>query len=271
LSAQANGGNTVVQTWTRQRPSGMASHTYVDAEPKLLWSPDTVLRIHTEPGTWVTHSRLALWVPPGLPNRYVTCGDGRVCSFLMRGARAASLTQCFAGRITPRLHDTLLEIAARGHHGTGGPRGQWHTDAEAPLLRVLTELEATPLTPLPDPFGTSDVRVLPLLEMLRNDPTDDRSLSEWADLLQLSPRTLTRLFRSRMGLPFGGWRRRVRLLYAVERLALGDDVVSVARSLGYRSVSMFVSIFRRTLGVTPACYFASADASMVRDRAPRRR
>jgi AraC-like DNA-binding protein len=261
-------GNSAVQTWTRQRPEGMASRVYLDAEPKLLWSPDTVLRVHTERGIWVTHPRLALWIPARSPNRYVTCGEGRVCSFLVRGATVSWIDRCLAARITPRLRALLLDVAARGHHGSAGPRGGWHTGAEARLCPLLEELEVTPLTPLADPFLPVDARLLPLVEVLRGDPADDRSLAEWAELLRLSPRTLTRLFRSHMGQPFGVWRRQVRLLLAVERLAQGDDVRSAAGCLGYRSVSMFVSIFRRTLGVTPARYFGMPSAGSRRAGRP---
>jgi AraC-like DNA-binding protein len=54
---------------------------------------------------------------------------------------------------------------------------------------------------------------------------------------------------------FGAWRRQLRLLRSLERLASGEAVTSVALSLGYESTSAFIAMFRRSLGCTPARYF----------------
>ncbi len=53
----------------------------------------------------------------------------------------------------------------------------------------------------------------------------------------------------------GAWRRQLRLLHALERLASGESVTTVALALGYDSTSAFISMFRRNLGRTPGSYF----------------
>ncbi|CAI9401481.1 HTH-type transcriptional regulator NimR [Pleomorphomonas sp. T1.2MG-36] len=42
---------------------------------------------------------------------------------------------------------------------------------------------------------------------------------------------------------------------ALETLAEGQAVTVVALDLGYDSVSAFIALFKRTLGVTPSAYF----------------
>ena len=54
---------------------------------------------------------------------------------------------------------------------------------------------------------------------------------------------------------FGAWRRQLRLLRALERLAAGEPVTTVALALGYDSTSAFIAMFRRNLGRTPGSYF----------------
>ena len=54
------------------------------------------------------------------------------------------------------------------------------------------------------------------------------------------------------------WRRRLRLLHAVRRLAEGEPVTCVALEVGYSSVSAFIAVFRKTFSTTPGRYAASS-------------
>jgi len=96
----------------------------------------------------------------------------------------------------------------------------------------------------------------PIITRLEHEPADDRPLEDWARFLHISLSTLTRAFRRDLGMSFRDFRHHARLLAALEGLARGDDVTRVARSVGYRSPSMFVELFRKKLGVTPGRYFS---------------
>ena len=56
---------------------------------------------------------------------------------------------------------------------------------------------------------------------------------------------------------FRHWQQQARLLDGLMRLAEGESVTSVALEVGYENPSAFISMFRRTLGVTPGRYFSS--------------
>ncbi|MGW9064929.1 helix-turn-helix domain-containing protein [Achromobacter animicus] len=64
-----------------------------------------------------------------------------------------------------------------------------------------------------------------------------------------------RLFQTEVGLSFGRWRQRQRLLTALEQLAYGESVTNVALDVGYESASSFVAAFKAVFGTTPARYF----------------
>jgi len=57
---------------------------------------------------------------------------------------------------------------------------------------------------------------------------------------------------------FVEWRHKLRLLNAIERLAQGQSVTQVALDLGYLSISAFIAMFRRRLGVTPSYFIQRA-------------
>ena len=87
----------------------------------------------------------------------------------------------------------------------------------------------------------------------------DLSLSKPLDALAKGAgagvRTLERLFVKETGMTFRRWRQRARLLAALHRLAAGEPVTSTALSVGFRSTSAFIAMFRRSLGTTPGNYF----------------
>ena len=56
---------------------------------------------------------------------------------------------------------------------------------------------------------------------------------------------------------FRQWQQQARLLGGLMRLAKGEPVTAVALDVGYENPSAFISMFRRTLGVTPGRYFST--------------
>ena len=88
------------------------------------------------------------------------------------------------------------------------------------------------------------------------NPADNRALAGWAVEIGASERTLGRLFIRHLGMSFGAWRRRLRLLESIDRLGNGASVTEVAYELGYGSPSAFIAMFRENLGVPPARFFS---------------
>jgi AraC-like DNA-binding protein len=109
---------------------------------------------------------------------------------------------------------------------------------------------------LPSP---RDPRLVRITDALASDLSDNRRLEEWAGWAGIAPRTLSRRFMAETGMTFAQWRQQARLLRALERVADGAPVTTIALDLGYDNVSAFIDMFRRALGTTPGRYLA-ADA-----------
>ena len=73
----------------------------------------------------------------------------------------------------------------------------------------------------------------------------------------MSERSLARLVVNETGLTFGRWRQQLHLILALRQLAAGTAVQRVAGNLGYDSVTAFITMFRKSLGQSPARYFAA--------------
>ncbi|MFS2224680.1 helix-turn-helix domain-containing protein [Pantoea sp. B65] len=118
---------------------------------------------------------------------------------------------------------------------------------------ILDEIRSLPEANLGLSMPRDD-RLLRIARALSERPDDGRRLEAWAAWVGISPRTLTRRFSAETGFSFTEWRQRVRLLRALELLAAGKSVTTIALDLGYENVSAFIALFRRVFGSTPGRY-----------------
>lgn len=133
-------------------------------------------------------------------------------------------------------------------------RADAHVDR---LTRImLDELALMPRERLELPVSDHPKIALVAAALLAN-PSDRRTLAQWAEHVAVSERTLKRLMVQETGLSFGRWRRQLHLVIALRELAGGATVQRVAGDLGYESTTAFIVMFRKALGTTPSRYFAN--------------
>ena len=120
---------------------------------------------------------------------------------------------------------------------------------------ILSELDRAAGEELHVPLPRS-ATLRAIAQQLVDAPADTRGLDDWASVAAMSTRSFTRPLRSRTGMPFAEWRRRVVAQRAVELLESGESVANVAGGLGYESVSAFIAMFKRLHGASPARFVA---------------
>jgi AraC family transcriptional regulator len=77
------------------------------------------------------------------------------------------------------------------------------------------------------------------------------TLTELAELCNLSVRQLTRAFRTSRGCSIGDYLAQTRIEAAKRRLGTPESIKAIATSMGFSSQSTFTYAFRRATGVTP--------------------
>lgn len=149
-----------------------------------------------------------------------------------------------------RMSGLLREANLRAAHWPPGP-----LDASAERLTavILDEIRTLPVDPLGLPLPR-EPRLLRIARALVDDLAIDRRLDDWARWAAIGARSLSRHFVTETGFAFTEWRQRARLMRALELLAEDVPVTRIALDLGYSRPSTFISLFRRTFGVTPAAY-----------------
>ena len=234
---------------------------------QLVHSDDGVITVKTKTGRWVAPPQRAVWIPPGVEHAVASKRPFKLLTLYVE-AGIVALPEVPRVVAVDRLVEELLRAAAK--HPKSAPQG----GAEERLVRVildrLPELAVAPLFHLPDATSKELQRIT---RALTNDPSDPRTLDEFAAEMGASARTAARKFLSETGLTFGQWRTQQRLVAALERLASGSSVTAVAFEVGYTDVSSFIAAFKAATGETPARYFESKtdDAAPVSAKAESRR
>lgn len=90
-------------------------------------------------------------------------------------------------------------------------------------------------------------------EYIAAEPQRCDTLQSIARAAHCSPFHLARRFRQQTGQSLHGFRTRLRMALALDRLRQGEDSLSaLAADLGYASHSHFSEVFRRSFGVAPS-------------------
>ncbi|WP_339774554.1 helix-turn-helix transcriptional regulator [uncultured Thalassospira sp.] len=214
------------------------------AQGQLIGTLTGAIRIETDAGAWVVPTIHAVWVPPLHDHALQSNGPFEGWSVYIPPALCAGLPT------SPQVivaSDVLRAAITRAATWPDGPQ----SDAQHRLAQVIMdEIAAAQKVSfhLPAP---RDARLQRIARQITIDLADNRTMVQWADWAGIAPRTLSRHFAAETGFTFQAWRQRARLLAALEMLASGLAVTTVALDLGYDNISAFIAAFKKTFGVTP--------------------
>lgn len=223
---------------------------------QLVYAVEGVMTVKTAGGLWVVPPLRAVWLPAQVPHAIRMTGRVRMRTLYFDPSVASPVDAprgCTVLQVPALLRELIVRVVEMASHATPVP-GPERMRRDRLVEVVLDELVVAPVAPLAIPMP-SDERLRRIADALLADPSDDRDAAAWASVAGVSERTLARLFPEQTGMTLGRWRQQVRLLRALEHLALGEAVTTVALEMGYTSTSAFVKLFRENLGVTPGRYF----------------
>jgi AraC-like DNA-binding protein len=221
-----------------QTRSGKHSHD----RAQLLLVIRGLVVAKTGEGTWAIPRGYALWMPAYLAHDVSMHGEVILQTAYVGSTDAARLSPCCRVlQVGPMLQAALGALADEGL----GLRKTKRVDHLTWLVldEIRRAVTGSFVLPLP-----KDRRLSKLAQALISDAGSAKTIDQWCDLVGVSRRTLTRVFRAETGISFGEWRRRLRILTAASRVADGEHLAKVAASLGYQNVAAFRTMARRHFG-----------------------
>ncbi len=202
-----------------------------------------VLRVSAERATWVVPPGRALWIPAEVEHEIHCTGLVEMKTVYLEGAHSSFPDKLQVIEVSALLREIMVRIA----------EGFEVNQTEPLTALLLDEIGAMKVEPLSLPTP-GDRKLARLTDALLQYPADQGTLTDWAEELGYSPRNLIRHIRMETGLTFRELRRQARVLSAIERLAHGERITTVALDVGFASPSAFTFAFRSVTGMAPRDY-----------------
>jgi AraC-like DNA-binding protein len=211
-----------------------------------------ISNLHTELGTWIVPPGRLSWVPAAV--RHASGSRGPVKGWVVLApvefAKVLPARVCVLG--ASALMIASLERLTRLKTTDARIRtALWRVIAAEVRDAQPEEFE------LPMPAKPAMRKAL---QSLLQAPSICDDLDALAARSRMSRRSFTRHFQAETGMSFANWKRTLIAHRAIERIAGGARVSSVAFESGYESVSAFIAMFRRKYGKSPL-YFLNGNSS----------
>jgi len=231
------------RTDSLQPDSSYPRHRHLWGE--FVYAFSGVMELKLADRHYLAPPQYGMWLPPEIEHVGLNRHEATFCSLYLAPERCRDLPQepC-ALAVSPLVKALLEQLRARGVDTPRTPR-------DARLVDVLLdELAAAPRqgTYLPT---SGDPLLQPILAALETRPDDARTLAQWARRVHSTERTLVRRCQRDLGMSFGEWRQRLRVVRALAMLEAGRSVESIALDLGYSTSSAFIAMFQRMMGTSP--------------------
>jgi AraC-like DNA-binding protein len=111
--------------------------------------------------------------------------------------------------------------------------------------------------PIQHPYP-NDARLISIAQYLRQHIAETNSFEDISKRFGFSPRSLSRLFKEKMGMNYVRLLRALRLSSAVELMAEKRyNLNEIAQRVGYNSISSFSNVFERTMGIRPTEFMSN--------------
>jgi AraC-like DNA-binding protein len=242
-----------ITTLTHDYRAGHIIPLHFHEADQLVYASRGVMTVRTKDGIWVVPTDRAVWIPARISHTITMSGIVAMRTLYLRKRLAKTLPRnCCVVNVSALLRELILRAC-------GFSKLMKKVSQQRHLIEIiLDQLSAIQTVPFQLP-NVSDPRAYRIMQVLHDDPSDSRPLSELCKLGGASKRTIERLFQEDAGMTFGKWRQQLRLMRAMQLLAEGSKVTHAALEAGYSTPSAFISMFRKTLGTTPASYFRAAE------------
>ncbi|WP_158930013.1 helix-turn-helix domain-containing protein [Acidisphaera sp. S103] len=229
-------------------PDGHVIAPHQHRRCQLIFSASGALALATPQHSWVMPPQRGMWIPAGIMHDVRMIGAVTLYSLYLEPDMVTDMPgQCqivSVSRLMRSLIDEVLDLPS-----------EYDPSSRAGALMALIqhEMRRLPALPLSLPFPMHQ-RLAECCQQFLLKPMVHETIEEWSDLLGMSRRAFTRLFRNETGLTFMAWRQQACLINALPRLLAGEPVTVVAVDLGYNNPAAFTAMFKRVLGAPPRIY-----------------
>lgn len=221
-------------------------HTHPRAQ--IISCNSGIMEVVTENNIWIVNSLQSVWIASYEVHQVYFPNNVKVITAFIDTSRLEKLPKnSFAFDNSNFLNSILEKIISFSNPTI-------YTQQQIRIIEVFLD-ELSTLEPSTTFLPTSQNPKLKIvLDALMKDLSSKHTVDYYANKSAVSPRTLSRLFKKELGMSFGDWKMRLKLMEAVKQLGKKKSIKAIAFDLGYENVSSFIVTFKKHFGKTPTNY-----------------
>lgn len=211
---------------------------------ELLWNAKGVSSVTVDSHIWTITPAIGMWIPAGV----------------LHSGRAAAGSRCNMSHFGVNRVESISEtpVPVELTHLLKLLLQKLSSPALAESSRRITEAAALDnLLPASREVSIQMPKAAllqPIIDEMLHSYSKPRRLQDWAAVLGVSARTITRAFQAETGHGYSRWISAMQAQRAIELIARGEDFQDVADDLGFSSISALGASFRRTTGFTLSAF-----------------
>ncbi|HYH15781.1 MAG TPA: helix-turn-helix transcriptional regulator, partial [Flavisolibacter sp.] len=237
-----------------RRSANLNTGWHAHSKAQLLYAEDGITRLYTPKGSYLLPARHCAWIPAHMVHMVTSsspCLFLRTLYFKIAPEQAHPFyTQCSVFQVNNLLREMIL-YTERWAHATSSTLEE--TSFLTTLKLILPDLQGASLSlQLPT---SEHPKIKECLQIIMEGMSEKISVEATAQKLNLSTRTLSRLFQQELKMSFTGFLKVARIIKALEWLSLlGATVAETAFKVGYDSVPTFSNNFYEIVGSRPQTF-----------------
>lgn len=219
-----------VVSYRKTFKSGYKSDWHSHPRHQLIFSVTGLMMTDTEDVTWAVPTGYGLIVPAGVAHATKMIGEVNIETLYVSASfpQESAFENCRVVAISALLASLIAELCREETDNLSSKKA-FH-------LRqlILLELVEAPTSELVIKYP-ADLQLRRVCDTLISDPSNTKTIDQWALEVGKSRRSFTRAFHSETGLTFRQWGQRLRCQLALKKKAEGQPLKKIAEDLGYGS------------------------------------
>ena len=237
-----------VTTYSENIQNSKCANSHSHPRAQLISCNTGIMEVVTKNNIWIVNALQSVWIASNEEHQVYFPNNVKVDTAFIDESKLSNLPKdSFAFETSDFLISLLKKVISFSNPNL-------FTQQQNRIIEVFLD-ELSNLQPSKTFLPTSqDKRIKAVLDALMNDLSNKHTIEYYASKSSVSPRTLSRLFNKELGMSFGDWKMRLKLMEAVKQLGDNKSVKEIAYDLGYENVSSFIVTFKKHFGKTPTNY-----------------
>lgn len=237
-----------VTTYSENIQNAKCANSHAHPRAQLISCNTGIMEVVTKNNIWIVNSLQSVWIASNDQHQVYFPNNVKVITAFIDESKLSDLPKVsFAFETSFFLNSLLERLVSFSNPNIFSPQ-------QNRVIEVILD-ELANLKPSKTFLPTSqDKRIKVVIDALINDLSSKQTIDYYANKSSVSPRTLSRLFNKELGMNFGDWRMRLKLMEAVKQLGEKKSIKEIAFDLGYENVSSFIATFKKHFGKTPTNY-----------------